>query len=187
MSRIQYRFRWLIIVTRQVAYAQNREWRLLRQALIALPATSGRLSCSATWLVSHSCWRITQGTSSWLILSCSSQKRTLSAIESDAGVVIRLLSIGLDLFPALPCYSVGFRDSSRIIKNGRHPLSQPTSVQRWTDFLDRRGLSPTFFTRCYRHSPRAGKPEVYLGTKAPATPETWVSAGGFCFCEDWER
>ena len=38
MSRIQYRFRRLIIVTRQTEYTQNREWRLLRQAqLSALP------------------------------------------------------------------------------------------------------------------------------------------------------
>ena len=46
LSRIQYRFRRLIIVTRQAEYTQNRESRLLRQArMMSNQNKTQRLEC----------------------------------------------------------------------------------------------------------------------------------------------
>ena len=53
-----------------------------RASLMAFPAIRGRFSWSAMWAVSSSCWRITLGISSWLILSCSSQNFTRSPIPT---------------------------------------------------------------------------------------------------------
>ncbi len=59
MSPIQCRFRGLMIATRQVAYAQNREWRLLRRALCAtVPSVYPHMRPSTLHPVPRSCLRL---------------------------------------------------------------------------------------------------------------------------------
>ena len=59
LSPIQCRFRGLMIATRQVAYAQNREWRLLRRALCAtVPSVYPHMRPSTLHPVPRSCLRL---------------------------------------------------------------------------------------------------------------------------------
>ena len=59
MSPTQYRFRRLILATRQVAYAQNREWRLLRRALyMAVSSVYPHMRPSTFHPVPRSCLRL---------------------------------------------------------------------------------------------------------------------------------
>ena len=111
---------------------------------MALPAIKGRFSWSAMWAVSNSCWRITLGISSWLILSCSSQKRTLAAIGVESGVVIRLLS--LELLAVSSRNHIGRDEASQAaVAMGLIPIEARSSrrlLERDAHPRDRQGRTP---------------------------------------------